>query len=468
MIPGWTTATRFSRSISRIRPSREGDRQPALDAGRAARQPRAGAARDDRDALFARRAGRARRPRPSWSGSATAPRQAGVEVGRLVVSDTLAVDRRRSAAGGPEAARDRRRQRGAAALAARRRWSRAGVYAAGHRRVGSAAWPAGRGRGTVAPMPGARDAVATAGPRASLAVATRRRAVPPPTAPRPGPGRVPAADGRAIVPGSVGRTSVDLDATYDAYLKLDCGTRAVLGRLDGDDPEHVGRRDRPGRAQHDRRPPRRRCGSDRDRSTGARSTATVSDQTIVVPLGGILPAGATTTVRVSYRATLRSTTCGLRLAVHPGQRDRRPVSLAAVGQPPDRRSTGPNHGDPFVTPSSRARRGPDRRPTGGSSCATTGDRSVGLGRRADPDIRGHATSATSRSPPRTDYRTGVARRSAATTVRVWYRPGRPGAAHARRRRGRVRGAARHGSAPIRTRRSRSSSRPAGTAWNRRA
>ena len=38
--------------------------------------------------------------------------------------------------------------------------------------------------------------------------------------------------------------------------------------------------------------------------------ATVPDQTILVPLGGILPAGATTAVRVRYTATLRTSLAG--------------------------------------------------------------------------------------------------------------------------------------------------------------
>ena len=73
---------------------------------------------------------------------------------------------------------------------------------------------------------------------------------------------------------------------------------------------------------------------------GAAVAASVSDQTIVVPLGGILPVGGTVTVRVRYRATLRSIAVGVELAVHPDERRGRPVPLAALGQPGARRSTG--------------------------------------------------------------------------------------------------------------------------------
>jgi hypothetical protein len=101
----------------------------------------------------------------------------------------------------------------------------------------------------------------------------------------------PAVVASAIIPGSVGRTSLFLDATYDAYLRLAWGP-CHLGELRRDDPEHVGRVDRPGRAQHDRGPPGRDAPPcDRGRPCGRRDGR---DQTIVVLLGGILLAGATT------------------------------------------------------------------------------------------------------------------------------------------------------------------------------
>jgi hypothetical protein len=78
---------------------------------------------------------------------------------------------------------------------------------------------------------------------------------------------------------------------------------------------------------------------------------TVDDQTIVVPLGGILPDGATTTVRIEYRATLRPgisgsdwmfTRSGGTLAMY------RWIPWISVAMPFDR----PNDGQPFLTPSS--------------------------------------------------------------------------------------------------------------------
>ena len=55
-----------------------------------------------------------------------------------------------------------------------------------------------------------------------------------------------------IVPGSVGRSSPLLDATYDAYLRISWGTRKIYVEFDGDHPQHLGHGDRPDRAQHGR------------------------------------------------------------------------------------------------------------------------------------------------------------------------------------------------------------------------
>ena len=93
MTPGWVDDAQV-RAVDLEDPvhPRERDRQRALDAGRATAEARAGAARDDRHAVRGARAGRARRPPRSSSGSATAPRQAGLEIGGLVEPIALAVD----------------------------------------------------------------------------------------------------------------------------------------------------------------------------------------------------------------------------------------------------------------------------------------------------------------------------------------------------------------------------------------
>ena len=70
------------------------------------------------------------------------------------------------------------------------------------------------------------------------------------------------------------------------------------GRQPDDDHEHVRRPDRPARAQHDRGPARRAPGPCARPWTARRSASRVDDQTLVVPLGGILPDGGDVQVRV--------------------------------------------------------------------------------------------------------------------------------------------------------------------------
>ena len=75
----------------------------------------------------------------------------------------------------------------------------------------------------------------------------------------------------------------------------------------------------------------------------------VHDQTVIVPLGGILPAGGTARVRVQYRSTLRSSLAGsswLFTKVNGIVDAYRWIPWVSRDTPFDR----PNHGDPFVTP----------------------------------------------------------------------------------------------------------------------
>ena len=109
---------------------------------------------------------------------------------------------------------------------------------------------AARGRSRSRPAPGG-----AVGPRRRADGDVRRR-VAATTSRRP-----PVAT--AIVPGSVDRSSVDLDATYDVDLAVRCGDRAVRVDSTATITQHLGRLDRPGGAQHDRRPARRACGCSR-------------------------------------------------------------------------------------------------------------------------------------------------------------------------------------------------------------
>jgi hypothetical protein len=154
------------------------------------------------------------------------------------------------------------------------------------------------------------------------------------------------ADG--IVPGSVNATSINLTAEYDVIVRLNFGTRAfrvdstmtvtntsgtsidrlelntIAARLGG---MAITIATVDGKAVH----------------------PTVTDQTIHFPLGGVLAAGQKTTVRIAYRATLRSTLTssnwlftrvnGVLDAYRWLPWISKPVAF-----------NRPNHGDPFVTP----------------------------------------------------------------------------------------------------------------------
>ena len=154
----------------------------------------------------------------------------------------------------------------------------------------------------------------------------------------------------AIVPGSVGRTSLDVTASYDADLRLtwSSGTVAMQETIDVRNTSG-GPIDR-----LELNTVAARLGRIRAVSVvvdGTRAAATISDQTIVVPLGGILPAGSATTVEVGYRATLRRSTSGSNwlFAKANGIVDLyRWLPWVSLRTPFDR----PNFGDPFVTPTS--------------------------------------------------------------------------------------------------------------------
>ena len=201
--------------------------------------------------------------------------------------------------------------------------------------------------------------------------------------------RIPPADATlatAIVPGSVGRSSLFVDATYDASLRISWGTRkisvdstATIRNTSGAPIDRI-----------ELNTIAARLGSIQLHSVtvdGVAVPATRSDQTIVVPLGGILPVDATTQIRVRFHATLRSSLSGSNwlFTKTNGIIDLyRWLPWVSRKIAFDR----PNHGDPFETPTSRsvrvkittvtqARPGHQRRPDRGQR------------RRPDPDVRGH-------------------------------------------------------------------------------
>jgi len=152
----------------------------------------------------------------------------------------------------------------------------------------------------------------------------------------------------AIVPGSVNRTSLAIRATYDANVRLAVDARSLRGRVT------INARNQSG-AGIDRlelNTVMAKLGRLRVRSVtvdGTAVTPTVSGQTIVVPLGGVLPDGATTVVVVRFAATLRSNLAGSNwlFTRTNGIVDMyRWIPWASRR----RRFARPNYGDPFVTP----------------------------------------------------------------------------------------------------------------------
>jgi len=199
-----------------------------------------------------------------------------------------------------------------------------------------------------APSPLVVDEVPPASPLATVHATPIRTSTPAPTGtPSPTPEPTPAT---SILPGSVGRSSLEVSATYDVTLDGTVATGAIHvgvvieARNDSDEP--IDRLELNTIAA--------RLGNLKVKSAEVDDRPVdvdVDDQTLVVPLGGILPAGASTTVELSYTATLRTglsgsdwlfTRAGGTLALY------RWIPWVSRALPFDR----PNHGDPFVTPSS--------------------------------------------------------------------------------------------------------------------
>jgi len=201
------------------------------------------------------------------------------------------------------------------------------------------------------------DVVAPATATARIANPTPPPATSPPAAPtKPSPTASPAPTAAtitpdapsAIIPGSVDRTSLDLQATYDVSARLSWATRAFSARttmvVTNTSGGPIDRLELNTIAA--------RLGSMHLLTVtvdGRAVSKTVRDQTITVQLGGILPAGASATVQVPFTSRLRTsisdsdwmfTKANGIVSIHrwiPW------ISRAT-------RFVRPNHGDPFVTP----------------------------------------------------------------------------------------------------------------------
>ncbi len=197
---------------------------------------------------------------------------------------------------------------------------------------------------------------------------------------------------------------------------------------------------------------------------GRRANARIDGQTIVVPLGGVLPDGATATVVVPFRARLRSSLSGSSwLFTRANGIVDMHRWIPWVSR--KRRFERPNHGDPFVTPVSPRVTVRIRTDvplafgnTGGLVDTTDGGRTKTF--RAT-SVRDFVVTAA------TDYRSRR-RQVGDTEVRVISRPGFPAGRTLDAAEERASQGSRPGSVPTPTRSSRSSSRRAPTAWKARA
>jgi hypothetical protein len=178
------------------------------------------------------------------------------------------------------------------------------------------------------------------------------------------------------VPGSVDRTSLALRAAYDVELKLNYTRRTLsaastmlVTNVSGGPVDRLELNAVAARLG--------RLAISSLTVDGVAVSPTISDQTLIVPLGGILPDGASTSVRIVFRATARKTLTAsnwLFTRTNGALQLYRWLPWISRATPFDR----PNHGDPFVTvssPSVRVRITTDRAlrlATSGRRIATDG------------------------------------------------------------------------------------------------
>lgn len=199
-------------------------------------------------------------------------------------------------------------------------------------------------------MPGPRAALRPPLLAALLALATVATFAPTAssTTPLPDAAALPRVARTAITPGSVNRTSVDLAATYavdlavrfsDGAVRMD--STATITNTSGGPIDRV-----------ELNTVAARLGGLRLYRVSVDNRvvkAAVTDQTIVVALGGVLAPGATTRVRVIFHATLRTTTGGSDWFLTRANgivELYRAIPWVSLRRPFDR----DNPGDPFVTP----------------------------------------------------------------------------------------------------------------------
>jgi hypothetical protein len=247
-------------------------------------------------------------------------------------------------------------------------------------------------------------------------------------APTPSPTPAPSSSAEptipptaaALDPGSVDRTSLDLQVTYDVALALRYNSRAftvdTVMTIENTSGGPIDRLELNTVAA--------RLGGLQVRAASVASKAvkvTVDDQTLVMPLGGVLPEGGLVQARLVFRSTLRSNVAGQNwmFARANGIAEAyRWLPWVSRRLPFNR----PNIGDPWITPVSprvRVTITTDRPLV----IATSGERIAASGLTQTFEAENVRDFAIAASP---DFRT----RSVVvgdTTIRVYYRPGGPGA-----------------------------------------
>jgi hypothetical protein len=263
-------------------------------------------------------------------------------------------------------------------------------------------------------------APATQSPQATATASGRPTPSPTPPAPSTSPVPTIPPTAAALDPGSVNRTSLDLRVAYDVSLGLRYDSRSftvdTLMTIENTSGGPIDRLELNTIAA--------RLGGLQVRAASVAGKAvkvTVDDQTLVMPLGGVLRDGGLVQARLIFRSTLRSSVAG------PNWMFTRANGIVDAYRwlPWVSRRLAfdrPNIGDPWITPVSphvRVKITTDRPLV----IATSGERVAASGLTQTFEAENVRDFSITASP---DYRSGSVV-VGDTTIRVYYRPGGPGA-----------------------------------------
>jgi hypothetical protein len=260
---------------------------------------------------------------------------------------------------------------------------------------------------------------ATPTPRPTPASSAGPTPSPTPQSPSTSPERTIPPTAAALDPGSVDRTSLDLRVTYDVSVRLSYNSRSftvdTVMTIENTSGGPIDRLELNTVAA--------RLGGLRVRAASVAGKAvkvTVDDQTLVMPLGGVLRDGGLVQARLIFSSTLRSNTAGpnwMFARVNGIVDAYRWLPWVSRRLPFDR----PNIGDPWITPVSplvRVKITTDRPLV----IATSGERIARSGLTQTFEAVNVRDFSITASP---DYRTSSVV-VGDTTIAVYYRPGGPG------------------------------------------